>query len=202
MQEPITSFPMSAERKKNKLSLIVVIIIVIVAVAGWFYFIKSIANKKEEVIKITPTETQKPTLTPEPTIEKKTVKIQVLNGTGTPGQAAEAVKLIKEAGYETDNIKTGNADKFDQETTTISFKKGFDKIVDDIKNALKEKFDEIKIETIELDKDSEFDIIVTTGGKIYKEPTSTPSPTTAIQTTTTPSPTLTPTSTSTPTPTP
>lgn len=187
MQEPITTFPLPAENKKSKLPLVIVIVIVALALGWWFFFRQSGANKTEET-KITPTETQEPTPTEKPLPDKKTVKIQVLNGTGTPGQAGEAVKLLVDSGYETDNIKTGNADKYDHTTTTISFKEGFDRTADDVKTALKEKFDKIDIESTELDKDSEYDIVVTTGGKIFEEPTTTPSPTS----TSTPTPTPTP----------
>jgi len=195
-EQPITPFPITSERKKRNLPLIIIIIIVIFIVTGWFYLIKSIVNKKEEV-KTTPTEIQKPTPTTESIVDKKIVKIQILNGTGTPGQASEAVKLLVKAGYVDDNIKTGNAEEFNKTTTTIAFKKSFEKTVDDIKKTLKEKFEKILIDSTELNKDDEYDIIITTGGKIYNQPTSTIAPTT--ETTETPTPTLTTTLTPTPT---
>ena len=127
----------------------------------------------------------------------------MLNGTGTPGQAGTAVKALEESGYDPDNIKTANAEEFDNTVTTIAAREGFEDIASDINNSLKTVFDKIRIESTQLDADSEFDIIVTTGGKIFEEATPTaskdvtPSPTTEA-TDTTPTPTLT----STPTPTP
>jgi hypothetical protein len=90
----------------------------------------------------------------------------------------------------------------------MTAKDGFDDVANDAKDALKTTFDEIKIDSTYLDKDSEFDIVVTTGGKKVEEAT----PTTSIISPTNPtasptqSPTtttaLTPSPTSSPTPTP
>src|SRR5437763_8547251 len=55
------------------------------------------------------------------------LKIQVQNGTGTPGQAGTAVEAIKKAGYNSDNIKTANATNFNNSSTTISAKAGFER---------------------------------------------------------------------------
>ncbi|MFH0979561.1 MAG: LytR C-terminal domain-containing protein [Candidatus Roizmanbacteria bacterium] len=194
-EQPITM------RKKNP-SLIIMIIIILVLVSG-FYIIKQ-SNKIKET-KTTVAENKEPSPTEKPKIDKKSVKIQVLNGTGTPGQAGVAVEVLKKAGYNPDNIKTANADEFNNTITTIATKDGFADVASDIKDALKTTFDEIKIDSTLLDKDSEFDIVITTGGKKFEEATPTPtlnptsSPTSAA-TTPTSTPTLTPTSTPTPTP--
>ena len=196
MQEPIATYqPAQPGSNKNK-SIGIVIIIVIALVGGFLLFRQS---KKTDQTKVAVTET----ITPSPTeklitVDKKSVKIQVLNGTGTPGQAGSAVELLENAGYNPDNIKTGNTEEFDHTTTTIAAKDGFEDVAKDIEKALKESFDEISIDSTALDADSEFDIVVTTGGKIFEEPTSTPGPTSEV--TTTPTATLTPSSTPTPTP--
>ncbi len=202
MQDPLSNFSNPPQRQNNNYVLIIIIVLIAVLVGGWLMFRK---NKEPEKAKVVTTEAVTPTPTEKPVIDKKSVRIQVLNGTGTPGQAGEAVGLLKDAGYKPDNIKSANAKEFKNTTTTIAAKDGFNEVANDMKDVLKESFDSIEIDSIPLDKDSEFDIVVTTGGKIYEEPTSTPSPTQnptpTTSTTTTPTPTLTPTATQTPTPT-
>ena len=197
MQDPILTYPSQpGSTKKNYTGLIIIIIIAALA-GGWLL---SRQSQKTDQTKVTTTETITPTPTVNPEIDKKSVKIQVLNGTGTPGQAGIAVELLKDAGYSADNIKTANAAEFDNTVTAIAAKDGFDNVAKDVEDALKETFEEVNIDSTPLDKDSEFDIVVTTGGKIFEEATPTPteSPTPTTETTTTPTPTLT----SIPTPTP
>jgi len=179
---------------KNKKVTIVVFIIIVAAVLGGILLLrqpKEMEQTKDVIIK-----NKEPSPTEKPEIDKKSVKIQVVNGTGTPGQAGATVEALKNAGYDSDNIKTVNAEEFNNTTTTITVKDGFDDVASDIKDALKTTFDEIKIDSTNLDKNSEFDIIVTTGGKKFEEVTPTPAITTSQ------SPTPSPTITTTPTPTP
>lgn len=201
MQDQITSYPNQPVRvKKNYMGIVVVVIIA--ALMGLFLYFRQLENTDQT--KVTVRVTKAPTSTPKPVIDKKSVKIQVLNGTGTPGQAGEAVDALVEAGYNKDNIEADNAEKYDNTVTTVSAKSGFEDVAEDIKEALKDTFDEIEIDSKNLDKDNKLDIIVTTGGKKFEEATPTPLPTTKVTTTPTitltPTTTLTPTSTPTPTP--
>lgn len=197
-----TSQPQSSN--KSKTWIIVLVLIVVAAAIGSYFFLNQ--SKKTEEAKTAVEAKKGPAYTPSPTkkpIEKEKVKIQVLNGTGTPGQAGTAVEALTKAGYKTENIKTGNAEKFDQTSTTISAKKGFEDVAIDIKDSLKSSFDNVKVDSTELDEKSEFDIVVTTGGKIFEETTPTPSPKPTLSTlsptpasiteTPTPSPTPSPT---------
>ncbi len=79
---------------------------------------------------VTPTVTVKssPTpaksaLTPSPavTTATKSLQVEVLNGSGTPGEAAKAASFLKTAGYLI--TSTGNADAFTYEQTVIQIKK-------------------------------------------------------------------------------
>ncbi len=172
---------------KKKSPLIIVIVIVAIAIAGIFVLRKP---KKTEQTIITPTEEKVQVSPTEETaeIEKNTVKIQVLNGTGTPGQAGEAVSLLEDAGYDSSNIKTDNAEEFDTRTTEIAAKEGYSKVASDIKKVLSSKFGKINISS-SLADDSEYDIVITTGGKKYEEETPTPEETTEESPTETPTPT-------------
>jgi len=199
-----TTLPYSNQQggsKKNKITIIVFVVIVAAILGGIFLLRQS---KRMDQTKVTVAENKEPSPTEKPKIDKKSVKIQVLNGTGTPGQAGIAVEVLKKAEYNPDNIKTANADEFNNTITTISVKEGFDDIASDVEETLKTTFDEIKIDSTLLDKDSEFDIVITAGGKKFEEPTATPSqsptPEPTTEATTTPTPTLTPTSSPTPTP--
>lgn len=72
----------------------------------------------------TPTQppvTPSPTATPTPSVDRKLVKVKVLNGSGVRGKANEVKDVLNAKGYE--EILTGNADNFDYEKTEIQAKK-------------------------------------------------------------------------------
>ncbi len=205
MDETVNMAPTPIMRpKQNKGPLVAFIVVVILAasVGGYFYFNQP---KKTEETKEAVVATVTPTPTDKPEIDKTSVKVQVINGTGTPGQAGQVVEALEDAGYSADNIETGNADEFDNTVTTITAREDFKDVADDIKDLLSPTFDNVRVESSELETDSEFDIVIVTGGKIFEtptpssEPTNTPTPT--GETTLTPSPTFTPTPTLTPVPT-
>ncbi len=109
----------------------------------------------------TPSPTPEPTATPTPTPEpeRDTLRIRVLNGSGTPGLAGEVRDLLRDAGYS--DIVTGNADSFDFETTEIQLKEEreefFEVLQSDIsENATVEDFNE-------LDEDDAADAVIIVG---------------------------------------
>lgn len=191
--------------KKKKIAIIIGIVFVVAALVGGILMLRQ--PKKTDQTKVPVVEKKEPSPTEKPKIDKNSVKVQVLNGTGTPGQAGIVVEALKKAGYNPDNTKAANAKDFNNTVTTITAKDGFEDIASDVKDALKTVFDEINIDPSKLDEKSEFDIIVVTGGKKFEmTPTTTITPTqnptpSPTSTTTTPTPTPTPTSTTTPTPT-
>ncbi len=201
MQEPISLNPnQQTGNKKDRTAIIVVIFVLVILIGGFLVFRQSnkSVQKKSAVV-------QKTQLSPteKPKIDKSSVKIQVLNGTGTPGQAGIAIDALKKAGYNPDNIKAANAKTYDNKVTTITARDSFDDVASDIKDTLKANFNDIVIDSTHLDKTSEFDIVVVTGGKIFQEATPTTSATSTPSDSPTPSPTTTtPTLTPSPTPTP
>lgn len=202
MIDTISPYSYQQGGSKKKKTAIIVFIIAVAAILGGMLFLQQ--SKNTEQTKVAVVVKKEPSPTEKPRIDRNSVKAQVLNGTGTPGQAGIVVEALKKAGYNSDNIKTANATDFNNTVTTITAKDGFDDVASDVKDALKTTFDEITIDSTHLDKGSEFDIVITTGGKIFEEPT----PTTPIISPTnstvspTQSPTTTPTPTLTPTPTP
>jgi len=206
MIDTISPYSYQQGGNKKKKTAIIVFIIIIAAILGGILFLRQ--SKNTEQIKVAVVVKKEPSPTEKPRIDRNSVKAQVLNGTGTPGQAGIVVEALKKAGYNSDNIKTANATDFNNTVTAITAKDGFDDVASDVKDALKTTFDEITIDSTHLDKNSEFDIVVTTGGKKFElTPTQNPIPsptstTTTLTPTSTPTstPTLTPTSIPTPTP--
>jgi len=190
--------------KNNKIAVLFGAVIVIAVIIGGTFLLQQ--SKKTDQTKVAVVEKKEPSPTEKPKIDKSTVKVQVLNGTGTPGQAGTAVAALKKAGYNPDNIKTANAKDFNNTITTITARTGFEDVASDMSDVLKSAFSEIKIETTQLDEQSEFDIVIVTGGKKFEEvtPTATITPTqnpTPSPTNATTIPTLTPSPTTTPSPT-
>lgn len=94
-------------------------------------------------IPVPPTETPTPT----PTIERKEIKVKVLNGTGISGKAAKVKASLKELGYS--EILTGNASADDYDVTEIQIKKSQPElkaiITEDLKDSVAEPtFAELK----------------------------------------------------------
>ena len=189
------------KKKKNSSMLVVIVtILIIVAVAG-FILIRSRKQNKQTQATVAGTATEETTPMPSPTpqIDKQSVKIQVLNGTGMPGQAASVITDLTKAGFNPDNIQANNASDYDHSATTVATKSGFTGIVDDIKNALNSTFNNVSIDSAPLDDTNSYDVIITTGGKKYIAPTNTPTPEATETPSITPTATVTPTNISTPT---
>ncbi len=187
------SYQQPVVRKKNT-AVIIVVVVVAALIGGLFILQQSKKNKQPQV----PAEKETPSPTEMPKIDKKDVKIEVLNGSGIAGQARIAADALKKAGFNPDNIKTDNAKDSDHKITTVAAKEGFDGVAQEAKDALAAVFDKVQTESSKLDKDNKFDIVVTTGG-IPPTPTTGPSASpSAIPT----GPTTTPTPSSATTPTP
>jgi hypothetical protein len=103
--------------------------------------------------------TATPTATPVPTVAKDLLKVSVLNGTGTAGQAGK-VKTILE-GLSFKDITTGNADTNDATDTTVSFS---DRVSAEIQKEVVQTLEKTftKVETQKASSSSA-DITVTTG---------------------------------------
>jgi len=87
----------------------------------------------------TPTSTPSPTPTPDLTaLDRATLSVQVLNGSGTPGVAGTMKDLLEEKGYTVDN--TGNAEAYDYETTHIFVKAESEAYIALLEEDLKESY--------------------------------------------------------------
>lgn len=182
-----SSFSTQSGSKKNRNKVVIAIIAVVVLIAGFLLY-RNIAGRQTETDTV---ETSKPTKAPTPTPElsKEDIKIQVLNGTGTEGEATKVSDILTDAGFV--DIETDNADSYDNTTTTISAKSSALEFAEEIKEALSEEFDSVTVDE-DLDEESEFDIVITTGREKTEEEETTPTPT-GTDTTETPTPTPSPT---------
>lgn len=107
-----------------------------------------------------PTPTQAPTATPTPApaFEKETIRVKVLNGSGTAGRASEVKDLLSQAGYE--EILTGNADNFDYETTVFQIKKVYKNLDKELVKDLDNAVETPKVETLDDEETSDVIIII------------------------------------------
>ena len=182
---PISAQPYTPV-KKDKTKLIIAIIVVLLIVGGFFLFNRTNNSQKDETVteekvvvptkkpsptpedeEISPTvaeEEEEPTPSPLPTTgavsSAKKLNIQVLNGSGAPGIAAEAETFLKGLGYEV--IVIGNADNNDYEGVTINIKSSRSSFLDDIKSDLSDKYT-VNDETGNLSSSSEFDVTIIIG---------------------------------------
>ena len=117
---------------------------------------------------VTPT----PSPTPEP-VEISELKVQVLNGSGVPGEAGKVSNLLKKEDFA--DITTANADSYDFKTTVVSLKASMpSSVYDTIELALSGDY------TVELgdelEESSDYDVVITVG--VNSNATPTPKPTT------------------------
>ena len=108
---------------------------------------------------VAPTVVPTPTAVPTPEIKKDTLKIKVLNGSGTAGKASAVKAVLKDAGFT--DIVTGNADTFDFTSTEVAVKKGKEYLFPIMKTVLSDYTSSIK-QTV-LDDKSDADIVITFG---------------------------------------
>lgn len=106
-----------------------------------------------------PTTPPSPTPSPTPEIKKETVKVKILNGSGTPGKAGEVKTIMKELKY--NDIVTDNAETFDYEVTEVAVKKGNEHLGALVKSELLEYVKEVKVTTLAEKENA--DIVVTVG---------------------------------------
>jgi len=106
-----------------------------------------------------------PSLTPTPTIfiNKETIRIKVLNGSGVSGKASAVKEILKEKGYQ--EILTGNADNFDYEKTELLVKKDKNYLISLIKEDLKNYVSSFKTQALAENEVSDIIIVI---GKDFK----------------------------------
>lgn len=161
-------FPDITERKRTSAAPVFLWAIIIIAVAlltgGMLLVVVSGLPKLPTMFaKPTPTPTPAPTPTPTPAAPKRSdIKVQVLNGGGTPGSAGKAKTFLEEKGYTVG--ETGNTDEYTYKTTEILVKSGKDAYLEFLKADLADEYT-IGTAAATLPEDVAFDAQVIVGKK-------------------------------------
>lgn len=165
------------EKKKGsgffKPFLIVLTILSLIAIitGGVFYYQKNIANKdnqsstNDQTAMTEPTSTPAPTETPTPseTVDYTKYTLQILNGSGVPGEAGSVESMLSKLDFK--NIVTGNASSYDYQQTTVSMKADIPaQVFTDISKALGSSYD-VATKSETLKDSSSYDVVITVGVK-------------------------------------
>lgn len=124
-------------------------------------------------------ETEFPTPTPDEEIDKETIKIEVLNGTGIAKEASFLQNKLGGLGYE--DIDTGNADSKNYNTAQVTFYSSFP---ESLKKELLEKLSDIysDVKDIDSNRESDVDVQIITGLRPgISRPTAAPKATPDVQ---------------------
>lgn len=169
-----STLPPEPEGGKKKVFLIVLIVIFVLAlVGGGIYIYQRTLSQKEassgegvvspvETETTTPEATVAPESEPESEVElnRSDLKIQILNGSGIPGEAGKMQAVLEDAGYE--EIETNNADSYDYEESEISIKKDKEDYLEMLTNDLSEDY-ALAVEANTLEEDSDYDAVIIVG---------------------------------------
>ena len=166
------SEPVPPKKSFNfKLLLIFIIpaILIGILVGGLFYL-----SKNKSISEPQPSTTPQSSETPmvdaetEQTVMAEEAKdkvsglsVQILNGSGTPGEAGKVSDMLAYEGFE--NIKTANAVSFDFTDTEVQTKESVSDVYAVIERALQDKYSVVKSDA--LPDASDFDIVITVGQK-------------------------------------
>lgn len=160
-------------QKKPFPTIIIAVIGCIVSIAIFAEIIvyKNIFSKKtHEVSKIsksvsTPTLSPIPVTTKTQEIDRSAYSISILNASGKNGQATKAKKFLEENGFNV--VKTGNAEREDQEKTEIRFKQNVPKELASLLDKTLETLYDFSV-GINLEENQEVDILIVIGKNISK----------------------------------
>ena len=142
--------------KKKKWVIAIIGVIIIIGVGGFALYKYSNSSNEDSSSSETkgtstssPSPTVRATPTPEPAKEKADVVIEILNGTGTAGDASFVESELEDIGYENMNLE--NAETQDETSTTITFdRKLDDENVKAITDAMEDVFKDVKVKKASL----------------------------------------------------
>lgn len=157
--------------KKNKIQVgvLVTMLVCLFAFVGWYFFIRKVPDEKLNQALITPTPMSTLSVTPEITASqssaitpKEDVTIQILNGSGTPGQATKAQAALESDSFT--NIEIGDAQNAAATSTIIVFTDSVSEVYrTEIVNSMKQIF--VSVEEEIIPQTDGFDVLITTGGE-------------------------------------
>jgi hypothetical protein len=194
---PEVGFPLSQQKeKKNNGTLIFIILGIVILVGGIIFFVTK-GKSQSGMVSPTPSSggitinTPVPTETPEAKA-KADIKIEVLNGTGTTGDAGYLQGKLKTLGYS--DIEVGNASEQNQTVTVVTFGDSIDEVN---KKAIQDELELLYEDvTVKTSTSIDFDASIVTGLKkgqtVKPSATATPTASPTASSTTTATPTATP----------
>jgi len=157
--------------KKKIFVFFLVFVLMGALVGGGFYYYKTNIDKSLPVKVdrvgevVTPTDDEiLPVEKPEEEeIDASLYAINILNGSGMPGEAGKVSDLLESLGFE--DINTGNADSYDYIETEISLKEDSPEgLYDLVKETLEDSYIVSRSKT-DLDEKSTYDVVVIVGSK-------------------------------------
>ncbi|OGM05684.1 hypothetical protein A2125_00160 [Candidatus Woesebacteria bacterium GWB1_43_5] len=162
----------SSEMASRKLGIklfIILIPIVLVGIlfGGFIYLQKNVpplVDVNDGGLLLTPTPTPSPesAAQKETEVDLKSLKVEVRNGSGMPGEATRVSDILKNSGFEI--IETKNADSFDFKETEVRLKEKYaPEVLEIIAKALSGDYEVIQSDF--LDKEARFDIVIVVGQK-------------------------------------
>ena len=191
----------TSDQKKSKLPLIIAAVVLLVLGGGAFYFLRS--GSESEPVEIVNEEVEVPTSAPIPTdepeveIQRDSVTIQILNGSGVSGEAGYFQGILANLGYK--DIEIGNASGDDKVETTVTFSEDLaESVVKELTKKLEDTYKDVNVKT---SGSTKFDVEIVVGLRKgqsaptqvpTKAPTATPAKDLTPTTTPTPTATLTP----------
>lgn len=168
VKEPSVALVETEEEKpktKKIFLLILLIVLILVAIAGGIFVYKKSIDRKNSSSGPTPTavpQTEQITETPVEEFKREDLKIEILNGSGTPGAAGVAQKYLEDLGYQI--AKTGNAKSYTYKETEISIKEEKRPYLEMLVKDLEKKY-MVATGSSFLGKENEFDAVVIIGKK-------------------------------------
>ena len=167
-ESPSAVYPDISEHKRIGASPVFLWAVIIIGIAlltgGTLLVVVSGLPKLPTLFaKSTPTSTPAPTPTPTPsTPQRSDIKVQVLNGGGTPGSAGKAKAFLEEKGYTVDDV--GNTDEYTYKKTEIHVKAGKEAYLTFLKEDVAQDYT-IGTSSADLSADAAFDAQVIVGKK-------------------------------------
>lgn len=163
---PIRNFSLEGSNNPNPLRWLLILMLVLITAGatawGGYYFLTKSTNSPASTNQVSPTPLISPTVEPTPApVSLESLKIEILNGSGVPGEAGRVETLLKAAGF--GDAQTGNADSYDYETTEINV--GLS-VTDEAKQTLTRALEAYELDPITVSSGSaEFDISIIVGSK-------------------------------------
>jgi hypothetical protein len=163
---PIRNFSLEGSNNPSPLRWLIIIVLVLATAGatafGGYYLLSKpnqIANTTEQ---ISPTPLISPIVEPtaEP-IDLASLTIEILNGSGVPGEAGKVESLLKNAGF--GEAETGNADSYEYEETEVTVS---EKVTAEATKLITQALEAYELNPVEVSSESaEFDINIVVGSK-------------------------------------